>query len=190
MFQNIQPLIIKNKWKIDYDNHESLELKNKTMGIVGLGTIGKRIAELGKAMGMNVLYWSRKSRDKKFTYRSLDEVMREADFIFPCLSRNEQTKGMLNKQKLDKMKRGSFIVSITGDDIFDLNTASQLVNKGKIAGIAFESEKYKLNNLKGNIWVTPPIAWFTKEAFAEDMRIWVETILSCVNGNKPKNVVN
>ncbi len=183
------PLVIKNEWKIDCDKHQGWEIKNKTMGIIGLGTIGTRIAELGKAMGMNVIYWSRKSRDKRFIYKTLDKVLQESDFVFPCLARNEQTKGMLNKQKLNKIKEDSFIVSITGDDIFDLKTALRLVNKGKLSGISFESEKCKLKDFQGNILVTPPIAWFTKEAFEEDMRIWVDTIIACIK-NKPKNIVN
>ncbi len=182
-------LVVKNEWKIDYNKQQGWEIKDKTMGIVGLGSIGTRIAELGKAMGMNVIYWSRKSRDKRFVYKSLDETLQKSDFIFPCLVRNKQTKGMLNKQKLNKMKNGSFIVSITADDIFDLETALQLINKGKLAGIAFESEKQNPEDFKGNVLVTPPNAWFTKEAFEEDMRVWVDTIIACTK-NKLKNVVN
>ena len=183
------PLIIKNDWKIDYDKQQGWDIKGKTMGIIGLGTIGTRIAELGKAMGMNVIYWSRNSKNKKFIYKNLDQVLQDSDFVFPCLLRNKETKNLLNKQKLDKIKNGSFIVSITGAEIFDLKYALQLINKGKLNGLAFESEKHNLNDFKGNVLVTPPVAWFTKEAFEEDMRIWVETILACVK-NKPKNVVN
>jgi glycerate dehydrogenase len=183
------PLIVKNEWKIDYDKQQGWDVKGKTMGIIGLGTIGTRIAELGKAMGMNVIYWSRKSKNKKFFNKNLDQVLQESDFIFPCLLRNSETKGMLDKQKLSKIKNSSFIVSITGDEIFDLKSALQLVDSGKLNGIAFESDKHSINDFKGNVLVTPPVAWFTKEAFEEDMKIWVETIISCVR-NKPKNVVN
>lgn len=183
------PLIVKNEWKIDYDRQQGWEIKGKTMGIIGLGTIGTRIAELGKAMGMNVIYWSRKNKNKKFTYKTLDKILKESDFIFPCLLRNKETNGMLNKQKLSKIKKGSFIVSITGDDIFDLESALQLVNDGKLNGIAFESEEHSMKEFEGNVLVTPPVAWFTKEALEENMRIWVETIISCIK-NKPKNVVN
>jgi phosphoglycerate dehydrogenase-like enzyme len=183
------PLIVKNEWKLDYNKQQGWDIKGKTMGIIGLGSIGTRIAELGKAMGMNVIYWSKKSKNKKFTYKNLDQVLHESDFIFPCLLRNNETKGILNKQKLSKIKKGSFIVSITGDEIFDLKSALKLVGNGKLNGIAFESEKHNIKNFKGNVLVTPPVAWFTKEAFEEDMKIWVETIISCVK-NKPKNVVN
>lgn len=188
------PLIIKNDWKLDYDKHQGFEIKGKTAGIIGLGSIGTRIAELTKSLGMNVVYWSKNSRDDRFEYREMDEVLKTADFIFPALARNEETKNILNKNKLDLLKPGAFIVSITGDDLFDLDYAVQLVNNGKLSGLAFESDKYTINNLKlnnfeGNILVTPPIAWFTKEAFLEDMRIWVENVEFVIKG-KPQNVVN
>ncbi len=188
------PLIIKNKWKLDYKIHKGWEIRGKTMGIVGLGSIGTRIAELGKAMGMNVVYWSRKSRNSRFQYKELDQLLKVADFVFPVLARNKSTEKMLNKQKLDLMKKESFIVSITGTDLFDSDHAITLVNKGVLSGLAFESDKYTINNFnfndyRGNILVTPPIAWFTKEASENNMRIWTENIVSAAKG-KPQNVVN
>jgi lactate dehydrogenase-like 2-hydroxyacid dehydrogenase len=188
------PLVIKNNWKIDYTRHQGWEIKGKTVGIIGLGSIGKRIAELTKFIGMNVIYWSKNSRDDRFEYKDFDDVLKTADFIFPTLAKNDETKTIINKDKLDLIKPESFIVSITGDDLFDLNYASEMVKNNKLSGLAFESDKYSINNLdqnnfEGNILVTPPIAWFTKEAFMEDMRIWVENIGSKVKGN-PVNIVN
>lgn len=188
------PLVIKNNWKIDYKKHRGWEIKGKTMGIIGLGSIGTRIAELGKAMGMNVVYWSRKSRDKRFEYKDLKDLLKVSDFVFPTLARNEETEKILDSKMLDLMKECSFIVSITGNDLFDSDYAIKLVDKGKLSGLAFESDKYtinklKFNDFKGNILVTPPIAWFTKEAVENDFRIWVENIESVAKG-KPQNVVN
>lgn len=188
------PLIIDNNWKLDYSKHQGCEVKGKTMGIVGLGAIGTRIAELGKNMGMKVIYWSRKTRDKRFVYKDLNDLLKSSDFIFPTLARNKDTNKILNKKMLDLMKDGAYIVSVTGDDLFDRDYAVKLIQKGKLEGLAFESDKYTINGLKktdfkGNIWVTPPIAWFTKEAFKEDMRIWVENITSAAK-NKPINIVN
>lgn len=183
------PLVMKNGWKIDYEKHQGCELKGKTMGVVGLGTIGSRIAELGKNIGMNVIYWSRKSRNKNYVYKELDELLKEADYIFPALAKNDETHNMLNAKKLDLVKDSAFTVSITGEDIFDFNYACNLVKKGKLTGIATESEKKDMKDFEGNIWITPPIAWFTKEAFFEDMRIWVETVVSVVK-DSPINKVN
>lgn len=182
-------LVIKNGWKLNYDQHQGWEVRGKTMGVVGLGAIGTRIAELGQQIGMDVVYWSRSNRDDRFEYKELNELLKSADFVFPALARNEQTKGMLDKKGLSLMKNGSFIVSITSDDIFDLDYAVELVKSGKLAGIALESEKRTIDDFEGNIWITPPVAWFTAEAFAEDMRIWAETIISSAKG-EPQNVVN
>ncbi|MFZ2664054.1 MAG: 2-hydroxyacid dehydrogenase [Patescibacteria group bacterium] len=183
------PLVIKSGWKIDYGKHQGWEIKGKTMGIVGLGAIGSRIAELGKQMGMNVVYWSRNSRNDEYAYKELDELLKTSDYVFPTLAKNLDTHHMINKDKLGLMKRGAFIVSITGDDIFDFEHAVEKVKKDKLGGVALELADKSINDFEGNIWVTPAIAWFTKEAFAEDMRIWVETIYSCAKG-KPINIVN
>jgi len=188
------PLIIKNDGKLDCSKHLGGEVKGKIMGIIGLGTIGHRIAELGQQIGMKVVYWSKNTRDKMFDYRELDEVLKSADFIFPTVVKNEKTHQMLNKEKIDLLKPTAFIVSITGDEIFDLNYAAKKVKDSQLAGIAFESEKHtmtkhSLSEFEGNIWVTPPIAWYTKEALIEDMRIWIETVKSICEG-KPINVVN
>lgn len=183
------PLVIKNGWKIDYEKHQGFQVKGKTMGIIGLGAIGTRIAELGKGMNMKVIYWSRKNRDKRFTYKSLDRVLEQADFIFPALAKNEETKNLLDKKKISLMKEEAYIVSITGDEISDLDFAAKQVQKGRLAGVALEMKDKTIKDFEGNVWVTPPIAWFTKEAFEEDMRIWVKSIQSVIKG-KPINVVN
>jgi glycerate dehydrogenase len=183
------PLILKSNWKIDYNLHKGWEVKGKTMGIIGLGTIGKRIAELGQNMGMNLIYWSKNSRDDRFEYQELDEVMKHSDFIFPALAKNSETSGLVSKEKINLMKQDSFIVSITGIDVFDFEHALSKVKEGILAGIALESEEKKLNDFEGNVWVTPPIAWYTKEAVAEDYRIWVENVTMFAKG-QPQNVVN
>ena len=183
------PLVIKNDWKIDYDNQQGWEIKGKIMGIIGLGAIGSRIAELGQAMGMKVTYWSRKSRNDNYDYMELDEVLKNSDYVFPALAKNDKTHNLLSKEKLDLMKPNAFLVSITGEDIFDFEHAVKMVNSGALAGVAMEDEKRNSTNFDGNVWITPPIAWFTQEAFDEDMRIWVDTVVSVIEGN-PINLVN
>lgn len=124
----------------------------------------------------------------------MKDLLKVSDFVFPALARNEETEKILDKELLDFIKVSGFIVSITGNDLFDSDYAIRLVNEGKVSGLAFESDKYTINNFNyddfsGNILITPPIAWFTKEAIENDFRIWVENIESVVRGN-PQNVVN
>lgn len=183
------PLLMKNNWKIDYDNHQGWEIKGKTMGIIGLGSIGSRIAELGKQMGMNVIYWSKNSRNSNYEYQELDDLLKNSDFIFPTLARNEETKQLLPNNKLDLISKDAFIVSITGADLFDLNYIQEKIKNGTLAGLSFESEDKTINDFEGNVYVSPTVAWFTKEAFKENMRIWTENIVSVINNN-PINKVN
>ncbi len=183
------PLIIKNNWKLDYDQHQGWEIKGKTIGIIGLGAIGTRIAQISKQIGMNVIYWSKNSRDDQFEYQELNELLKNSDFIFPTLAKNEKTKNILSQEKIDLIRKGSSIISITGTDLFDFNYALTKIKDGSLAGLTVESETKTINDFEGNVWVTPPIAWFTKEAVEEDMRVWVENILSVIK-NQPQNVVN
>jgi phosphoglycerate dehydrogenase-like enzyme len=183
------PLIIKNNWKLDYDKHQGWEVKGKTMGIIGLGYIGKRIAEIGQQIGMNVIYWSKNSKDNRFKYQEFDELLKNSDFIFPTLAKNNETKNIINPEKINLIKNGSFLISITGTDLFDFEYALSKIKDNSLAGLALESEEKKLIDFEGNILITPPIAWFTKEAFEEDIRIWVENIIS-VTKNQPQNVTN
>lgn len=181
-------MLIKNDWKLDYNKHQGWEVKGKNMGIIGLGSIGSRIAEIGKQIGMNVFYWSKNSRNNKFEYKELDELLKTSDFIFPALAKNIETQKILSKEKIDLIKANAFIVSITGQDLFDFDYVIEKIKEKKLAGLAMESEEKNMNDYQGNVYITPPIAWFTKEACEEDIRIWVENIVSCVK-NKPQNII-
>ena len=183
------PILAKEKWKLDYSRHIGIDLRGKTMGVVGLGSIGTRIGEMGQAMGMKVAYWSRTARDERFQNLDLETLLGTADFVFPTLARNVDTANLLNADKLKLLKKESYIVSITGDELFDLEYTLKQVESGNLAGVAFESSGKTLDEYMGNVLATPPIAWFTKEAAAEDIRIWLETIQACAKG-QPINVVN
>lgn len=186
-------LIVKNSWQPDLDQYLSVNIQGKTMAIIGLGDIGKRIAELGQALGMKIIYWSKQSRDDRFQYMEINDLLKTGDFIIPCLATNPETKNFMDYKKLDLLKYSSYIISVTGEELFDLDYATQLVSNGKLAGIGFESGKYshgsyKLDDFKGNVWVTPPVAWYTEQSVSEDYRIWVENIISASKGN-PINIV-
>lgn len=183
------PLIVKNNWKLDYDKHQGWEVKGKTMGIVGLGAIGTRIAEIGKSIGMNVVYWSKNARNENFEFKELDDLLQSSDYIFPTLAKNSETKNIINQEKINIIKKGASIISITGDKLFDFDFALSKIMDGSLGGIAIELEDKNINDFEGNVWVTPPIAWFTKEASSEDTRIWVENVLAVANG-QAQNVVN
>lgn len=170
------PLIIKDGWKQDFSKHQGIELKGKTAGIIGLGTIGTRIAEICNGLGMEVVYWSRKSRDERFSFVELDNLMKRADFIFPTLSQNEETKGLITDQMLKNMRMSAIFVSIV-HKIYNHDLLLQLVKEKKIYGYAFETEKEKMTDFEGNVWAGPELAWCTNESFKRNAEQWTESIV-------------
>lgn len=178
------PLQIKNNLKEDFGSqYLQMQLKGKKAAIVGLGSIGTRIAEILHGMGMEVIYWSRKSRNGKFEYKELTEVFKTADFIFPTFAINEETKKIITDDLINSMKNTSSIVSIIGTDVFNKNLILNKVENSKLYGFAFENSNDDLNKYNGNVMVTSPYAWYTEEALENCIEIWTKSIEGVAIGN-------
>ena len=182
------PLIMDNNWELDYDKHAGTEVTQKTMGIIGLGNIGTRIAELGKAFGMNVIYWSPNSRDDRFDYVELDELFKRSDFLFPTFITTDETKQIVNDTRSKLMKPSAFLIDITSSKIYDYEIIKNMINSGNLAGYGVDFSKYKRKKNE-NILVTPDVGWYTKESLERNISIWIDSIVS-VYKKSPINVVN
>ena len=128
------PLIISNGWELDYDKHLGMDLKGKKMGVVGLGTIGTRVAELGQAMGMEVSYYSPNSRDRRFDYMELLDLAKDVDFLCLAMITSDETKNIINSDIIDQMKETACIVDISIGGVLDLDYAIDAVRNGKLGG--------------------------------------------------------
>lgn len=168
---------LKNNLKEEFSNqYLQMQLKGKKAAIIGLGNIGTRIAEILNGMGMEVIYWSRKSKNDKFEYKELNEIFETADFIFPTFSVNEETKKIITKELINLMRSTSSIVSIVGTDIFNTDLILDKIKNNELYGFAFEKSNSNLNNYEGNVMVTSPYAWYTKDALGNCIEIWVRSI--------------
>lgn len=176
------PLIIKDDWKQDFSKHQGTELKGKTVGIVGLGTIGTRIAEICNGLGMEVVYWSRSSKDERFSFAELKDLMKKADFIFPTLAQNGKTTGLITDEMLKSMRRSAIFVSIV-HKIYNHDLILQLVKENKLYGYAFETEKERMTDFEGNVWAGPELAWCTNESFRRNAEQWTEAIVKAVRND-------
>ncbi len=178
------PMVIKNDWKYDLDDFLPLKLQGKTAGIVGLGRIGTRMAELCKGIGMNVIYWSRKSRDKRFKYVDIDKLFKQADLIMPALAENSHTKKIITHKRLDFMKSSAMLVGIERvRETWDEDYVFEKVKRGEIGGYALEGKGVKpLEKYKGNVLPLPGMAGYTKDAFQNLIKIWVENMIGAAKG--------
>ena len=183
------PEQIKTSFEHKYsDENLGEEFTGKTVGIIGLGTIGNRIAQILQNLGMKVIYWSKTSRNEKYEFVSLEELLKNADFIFPTYKINDETKGFLDKDKLQLIKPQGKIINIAGETAWDNEFVLRMVAEKKIEGVAFESTKIKMVDQTGNVLILPPLGWYTKESQIRTFEIWYSNILSCLDG-EPQNLV-
>ncbi len=166
-----------------------LEVTNKTMGIIGLGRIGSRIAELGKRMGMNVIYWSRKTRNNEYTYVELEDLFKTADFIFTTTVLNDETRKLVSPKLIGIMKPTSSIIATINEGVVDMDYLLQRVKEKKIYGCALSSGDKTINDYEGNVFPLYINNWYTKETVDQKMKIWVDSIISVIKGF-PINLVN
>ncbi len=192
------PSQIESNFKTErIENNQGVEVVEKTAGIIGLGNIGSRIAKMAKGLGMNVIYWSPKSRDKEYSFKELDVVLKDSDFIFNCIEAFDKTKNFFDKEKLNLLDKNSYFISVMGGmgwGTEDNNYLIELINEGKIAGYATENEhdpKYKLSKInKGaNILIASTYAHYTKEAEARSEKLWIESIIGIATKKYVRRVV-
>ncbi|KKQ01952.1 MAG: Glyoxylate reductase [Candidatus Roizmanbacteria bacterium GW2011_GWA2_36_23] len=166
-----------------------LEVTNKTMGVIGLGKIGSRIAELGKNLGMNVIYWSRKTRNNKYKYVDLQVLFKTADFIFTSIALNEDTDNLVSAKLIDMMKPESSIIANINSEVVDVDYLLRKVKEKKIYGCALSLANKTINDYEGNVFLLPINNWYTKETVEQKMKIWIENIIAVIKGS-PLNLVN
>lgn len=180
-------------------NYPLIELAGKTLGIIGFGGIGQATARIAEAFGMNVIFYNRTKRleleTHKIKFAELEEVLRQSDFISLHCPLTEQTKGLINKESIAKMKDGVFIINTSRGSVIVEQDVADALNSGKLAGIGTDVvsiEPILENNplLKAkNCIITPHLAWASKEARTRLMDTLIKNILAFME-NKPVNVVN
>jgi D-3-phosphoglycerate dehydrogenase len=123
---------------------EGVQLLGKTLGIVGLGGIGKEVARLGRGLGMAVLAWNRSPQpDGAIPLVALDEVLARADVLCVALALNDQTRGFLDQDKLSRTKPGVILINTARADVIDGAALVALLQSGHIrhAGIDVFSQE-------------------------------------------------
>lgn len=172
------PLQIKNENAQEFtDAFMQMEVSNKKIGIVGLGNIGTRIAEICSCIGGDICYWNRTPKKNDWNFISLEELFKECDVIFITLSINEETKKLITDDMLNSMKKTCIFISGSGKQLFNSNIVEEKVKNNELFGYALEEADTPLTKYEGNVLVTSEYGWFTKEA--SDLRIkkWYDLII-------------
>lgn len=175
MLARKMPLVIKGGWKLDFEAHRGFELRGKTAGVVGLGRIGKAVAENCAGLGMRVRYWSRQTRDERFAFTELVPLMAESDVIVLCLERNAETAQLLTDDLLHSMKPTAIFIRTGFPPNHDL--LLKMVAEGALYGYGFDDDRPNFDARTGNVFASPPLGWLTNESVAKSAEMWTEAIL-------------
>jgi len=175
-------------------------LKGKTLGIVGLGRIGSMVARRARGWDMKILY-TKRSRDEEkeqelgIEFRELDALLSESDFITFHVPLTDDTRHMVNKDSLAKMKKGAFVINTSRGPVVDEHDLVDSLRSGHIAGAGldvFDNEPNINPELVGmeNVIMTPHIASATVEAREKMGEQAISAILAVLEDKKPDNLVN
>ncbi|MFI3228662.1 MAG: D-2-hydroxyacid dehydrogenase [Bacillota bacterium] len=183
---------------IDFCFYDKIsELSGKTMGIIGYGVIGKRVAVVAKAFGMRVVVYNKGRVTDDGTEYVLDvnDLYPMCDIISLNCPQNAASTNMINSSALSKIKKGAIIINTArGGLVNEADVASALVS-GQLGGFCCDvlsTEPPKADNpllSAPNTIITPHIAWATKEARSRLIGV-VEDNLKCFLNNVKQNIVN
>lgn len=175
-----------------------VELAGKTIGIIGLGNIGMKVANIALNFGMNVIaYTSKEPKEipNGINKASIDNILSDSDIISLHCPLTKQTRELINKDSIAKMKRGVIVVNTGRGPLVNEEDVANALHNGLIGAYCADvmcSEPPSADNplfVEQNAYITPHVAWASKEARIRLMDIAEKNIHSFLSG-KPINVVN
>ena len=180
------------------DDHPGMEIKGKQFGVIGLGHIGQRTAELAQAFGADVSYWShiRKpdAEANGVKYQELDELLANSDIITLNLALNPETEGIISADRVKKIKASAIFINPSPMELIDFDALVARLKQNDMVFMLDNSDEMTEEQLKElkplpNCKVYPAIAYLTREASKLKKRIYVDNVKNFLN-NKPSNKVN
>jgi glyoxylate reductase len=177
-----------------------IELKGKVLGVLGLGRIGSRVAEIGKALGMTVIYYDIK-QNAEFEAKvgaafkaTPEELLKEADVVSVHVPLLDSTKHLVNAEKLKMMKSTAYLVNTSRGPVVDEVALVEALKNKTIAGAALDVGETEPKWAEGminlpNVVLTPHIASATIEARSAMGELAAQNIIEVLNGKPPKTPV-
>lgn len=174
------------------------EIYGKTLGIIGMGRIGKAVARRAMGFGMKIIYHNRKRTEDDYKYNAkyvdLETLLKESDYISINAPLTKETYHLLNKERLSLLKKNAILVNTARGSIVDEKALYELLKEGKIAGAGFDVYENEPKITEGlekldNVVLLPHIGSATYET-REKMSIMVaENIIDALEGKIPRNLV-
>ncbi len=164
------------------------EISGKTWGIIGLGAIGRRVADLAKAFGCHVIYYSTSGKNAQADYErtDLDTLLKESDIVSVHAPLNDDTRGLMNAEAFRKMKESAVLINVGRGPIVVEKDLAEALKCGEIAAAGLDvlsAEPMRADNPlreikdSNRLLITPHVAWASVEARTRLMEIVLQQIM-------------
>jgi len=190
----------KRKWNRE-EFQDVKEMYGKTIGIIGLGSIGTRIAEIAKCLGLKVLAVKKEPAKatlagKIYSLEGLDKLLTKSDYVVICLPLTPETKHLFDESRFRKMKPSAYLVNISRGEVVDETALIEALKKKTIDGACVDvfekeplpesSELYDLEN----VIITPHVAGWTPEYMNRAVQIFCENLRAFLAGERMPTLVD
>jgi len=181
------------------------ELRGKTLAIVGLGKVGREIARIAKCMGMRVIATKRHTEgidptslglDKIYPWNDYDPMLRELDFLTIICPETEETRGLIGRNELMKMKRGAVLINISRGSIVDEDALVEALLSGHLGGAALDVFKVEPLPPDSPLWGMPRVIISPHSASTADTEntkltnLFVYNLTRYLKGEPLKNILD
>ena len=175
---------------------QAAQMHGKTLGVIGLGAVGRQFARLGAGIGMRVIAWTMHPPDPALGFElvELDELLRSSDVVSLHLRLSDETRGFLGKSELEKMKPSAILINTARGPIVDQQAMLEALTAGRITGAGldvFDVEPlpggHALTHLE-NVVLTPHSAGVTPEALEAGLQLSIDNVWNFLSAH-PTNVV-
>jgi phosphoglycerate dehydrogenase-like enzyme len=186
---------VRNKGAFEFAKYTGREVYGKTIGIIGLGDIGQKVARIAKGFDMKILGFNRSKKDiENVEQVDFKKLLNESDVIVLCVPLTDQTVKLISEEEISQMKDGVILINPAMENIVDKKAVLDAVNCGKIYGFGVETDIMKQIPVDDpylkhpRILVTPHNAFNTEDANVKSYELVIENIEKFIRG-EPQNVV-
>lgn len=182
-------------WRNQYSGDE---LRGKTLGILGMGNIGRRVAKLGDAFGMKVLYWDKFPVQSEYESCSMEDVFKRADVVTVHVPLLDETRGLVGEKQLKLMKPDAWLINTARGPIIDETALLNALDSEKISGFAADvlsveppDRNHPLVNHPKTL-ITPHTGSLTSTTYRNMCVFTVQNVIAVLGGSTPdpKSVFN
>ena len=175
----------KRTFKRRYVVENGMELAHKTLGVIGMGEVGQKLAKIAIDLGMRVYSWDEQPiRMAGIERQELSKVLSSSDLITINLDNNEAHKKFLSKEKIGWINDGAIVINLAGKELVDEKAMAEALKKGVVGQYVCESESTHKSPLQGieMAHILKPYSTLTREARVRNYNEWVKTIAN-IAGN-------